>query len=629
MATVKFSVGTLAKYKALQAKDANTLYFIEDAGKIFKGDKELASDTQVLAAAPQTLIEGKVAFVKVESNGKTMYDVYVGTAGDVAVKAAAGNVDDKSAFANTAAFGAYTPTVEAVKGFVEDSLKNVTANANKALIDAAYANGALTFNHADGSEATTAQLTGVAHDISWDAEAYKLTVKNFGAQDVEINIPKDFFLQDGKFEPEHTFDAGTETEYKSPAIVLTVNIQNGDEASSKEIAIPVKDLVDTYTVGSTDTVTLSMNSKHNITAAVKVTGGADTDKILVKTAAGIGTATKSVNDIESDIDSKVAKAKKSITDIIPGAGDANKVIVSTASGSTRSNMTLGGTAIAEAPNATTLATEKAVKDAFTAADNELHTAVTDEIATAKQQAVDAASADATSKADAAKKAAATDATTKANAAQAAAEATAAKALEEFGKTNTAAIEGKADKATTLAGYGIADAYTKGATDTAIATAVAGAHHLKRDIVAELPEVAAANEDTIYMVPNGGNTETAGSTKSVYTEYMLINGQFERIGTSDTDLTAYAKTEDVTKSITEAKTAAATDATTKADAAKTAAIAAAVAAAKTETTNQVSAAKAAAAEDATSKADTAKAEAIAAAKTDAASQIKTALTWNTL
>ena len=49
MATVKFSVGTLAKYKALEAKDANTLYFIEDAGKIFKGDKELASDTQVLA----------------------------------------------------------------------------------------------------------------------------------------------------------------------------------------------------------------------------------------------------------------------------------------------------------------------------------------------------------------------------------------------------------------------------------------------------------------------------------------------------------------------------------------------------------------------------------------------------
>lgn len=625
MAQVKFYTATAAKYKALQTKDENALYIVTDAGAIYKGSHNVTSDVSVSEVVPQSLTEGKVQFVKVTANDKVMYDVYVGGAGNTVVKALPGSVDDKAAFADAATFGTYVPTVAAVKGFVEDSIATTTSFANKALIDAKYDNGTLTFNHAGGSAATTAQLTGVAHNITWDANAYKLTVKNFGSEDIEINIPKDFFLQDGKFEPEHKFTPAEGDPYTSPAIVLTVNIQNGATSTAKEIAIPVKDLVDTYTVGSTDTVTLSMDAKHNITASVKVSGGADTDKILVKTANGLGAATKSVSDIESDIDSKVAAAKSAIEATLVGAGDADKVVVSTATGVKRSTMALGGAALAATPNATTVATEKAVKDAFTAADSTLHTTVTGEIAAAKQAAIDAAAADATSKANAAQTAAANDATTKANAAQAAAEKTAADALAEYKKSNTSDLSGKADKATTLAGYGIADAYTKSATDSAIAVAVAGAHHLKREIVAKLPEVDAANEDTIYMVADNGKADTAGSASSVYTEYMLINGAFERIGTSDTDLTAYAKTADVTQAISDAKTAAANDATTKANNAKTDA----VAAAKTETTSQVSAAKEAAAADATTKANQAKTDAIAAAKSDAANQVATALTWNEL
>lgn len=94
--------------------------------------------------------------------------------------------------------------------------------------------------------------------------------------------------------------------------------------------------------------------------------------------------------------------------------------------------------------------------------------------------------------------------------------------------------GKADKATTLEGYGITDAYTQSQTDSAIATAVANADHLKREIVEVLPEVEAADENTIYMVGTG-----AGSQDSVYEEYMLINGGFEKVGSSEVDLTNYA------------------------------------------------------------------------------------------
>lgn len=126
----------------------------------------------------------------------------------------------------------------------------------------------------------------------------------------------------------------------------------------------------------------------------------------------------------------------------------------------------------------------------------------------------------------------------------------------------AALAGKADKATTLAGYGITDAYTKGETDSAIAAAVAAAPHLKRTIVEQLPEVEEADENTIYMVGTG-----AGSEDSAYEEYMVINGAFEKIGSSEVDLTNYAEKTYVDAAKEEAISTAASDATQKANTAE--------------------------------------------------------------
>lgn len=127
----------------------------------------------------------------------------------------------------------------------------------------------------------------------------------------------------------------------------------------------------------------------------------------------------------------------------------------------------------------------------------------------------------------------------------------------------AALDGKADEATTLAGYGITDAYTKGEADTKIAEAVAAAPHLKRSIVEVLPDAGTADQNTIYMVGTG-----AGSEDSSYEEYMLINGAFERIGTSDVDLTDYATKAYADQAEADAISAAATDATQKATTAET-------------------------------------------------------------
>ena len=125
------------------------------------------------------------------------------------------------------------------------------------------------------------------------------------------------------------------------------------------------------------------------------------------------------------------------------------------------------------------------------------------------------------------------------------------------------LDGKANKATTLAGYGITDAYTKGETDSKIAEAVANAHHLKREIVEELPDVGSANEDTIYMVGDG----TGEEENQKYEEFMLINGAFEKIGDSAVDLTNYALKTEVEAAKQEAISTAAGDATQKANTAE--------------------------------------------------------------
>lgn len=139
------------------------------------------------------------------------------------------------------------------------------------------------------------------------------------------------------------------------------------------------------------------------------------------------------------------------------------------------------------------------------------------------------------------------------------------------KTNTNEINAlkssKANKATTLSGYGIADAYTKTQTTAEINKAVANAGHLKRTIVTQLPAVESADEHTIYMV-----AKNSGSGNNVYDEYFLVvTGQtgsqtkkFEKIGDSAVNLTNYATKNEVATAKQEAINTSSADATSKAN-----------------------------------------------------------------
>ena len=110
-----------------------------------------------------------------------------------------------------------------------------------------------------------------------------------------------------------------------------------------------------------------------------------------------------------------------------------------------------------------------------------------------------------------------------------------------------AVADKADAATTLAGYGITDAYTKSEitgfgyqnatqVNTAISNAIAGITGITYEVVQTLPQTGSAG--VIYLISNGG------SASNVYDEYIWVNNGYEKIGTTDVDLTDYMTFDDM-------------------------------------------------------------------------------------
>ena len=80
---------------------------------------------------------------------------------------------------------------------------------------------------------------------------------------------------------------------------------------------------------------------------------------------------------------------------------------------------------------------------------------------------------------------------------------------------------------------LADYYDKEQVDSI----VAGIPRLQREIVSALPTTD-IDEDTIYMIQDGSVSGNA------YAEYMYINGQWEAIGTTETELADYEKKADI-------------------------------------------------------------------------------------
>jgi hypothetical protein len=87
-----------------------------------------------------------------------------------------------------------------------------------------------------------------------------------------------------------------------------------------------------------------------------------------------------------------------------------------------------------------------------------------------------------------------------------------------------------------------------ATFNDVTSAIANAGHLKREKVDALPGVASATENVIYMVPR-----TTAENENVYDEYMFFKAtnKFEKMGSTDVDLSGYSTTEQMNSAISTA------------------------------------------------------------------------------
>lgn len=254
----------------------------------------------------------------------------------------------------------------------ETAITGIDSRVKTAFVDAAIDKtaGKATFTK-DGGATKDIAFTGFAHGAIYDSDTLTLTIPVYGSDDVVVNIPKDKFLRDGRYEAEYDFGDGV----KGPALVFVVDDEDADtDNATKEIAVPADALVSDYTGTTTTSAKVSISAGHVISVDVNlpaITAGhlvqVDSTGALVDAGKTIEEIATAINEAKSELEAKITNINNAINSINAtiakltiGEGSENEVITSTADGIKRSGKTVGGATIANEPNADTLATEAAV-----------------------------------------------------------------------------------------------------------------------------------------------------------------------------------------------------------------------------------------------------------------------------
>jgi len=424
MAKANFISTILSKYVALATKDPSTLYFVEDAKRIYKGDVDVTEAIKVVESFDETP-GADVAAGKIYLNATTFEaKVSDGTAWVTMLPGIVSTADDFDVEANASKLA----TVGATKEYITELIADITggtAFVKDVTWDAE--GGVLKVDKGEDTPASV-ELTGVAHTVVYDKANLKLTIPVYGQDDLVINIPKDNFVRSGRYEADYQLPDGS----TGPAIVLVVDDEESDtDNATTEVVIPAASLVDVYTGTTSENVKVTVSEDNKITATVVI--DPEAGNALVSTATGLrvdvsgkadkltadaaghilvgaadgdladsGLSVKAEGDmgdaatevpVAAVIAAAIAKAiqeaqqttadqlnlitndqktgrldvlEKKVEEIgtsIIGEGNADEVIISTESGIARSGKKVGGATLAETPDADTLATEAAVSAA--------------------------------------------------------------------------------------------------------------------------------------------------------------------------------------------------------------------------------------------------------------------------
>lgn len=310
MAMIKWIVATSAAYAALETKDVNALYFLSDTGELYKGSKSFTEGVILVDEFPAKGALGKMYIHNTTLEGK----VWTGSAWKTVIEEVAKSLTD-DVTTNVAVTG------EAIKAYVTAKFAEQVEGKFVEGITYDKATKDLKFTK-DGAEQIV-PIDGFVTGAAYNGSTGVLSFQVEGGTAIDINLPKENFVSGGSYD--------TETH----EIVLTLT-QGG------EVRIPATDLVDVYTVKSTNSVNMTMTD-NEISAEVKISATAG--NLLKVNEDGLFAQ-------ETDISGKIDKV---------AAAKAGEIVIAKADGHVETSGYVAGTAaISATPNANTLATEAAV-----------------------------------------------------------------------------------------------------------------------------------------------------------------------------------------------------------------------------------------------------------------------------
>ena len=317
-----YAITSTAYYAAEEdTLSAENLYFLTDTHEIYRGTVPF-TDAVVLYTGEKP---NPAARKKIYINTTTLQgDVYDGTSWTTIIKPISTTVAESDT--NPVTSGA-------VYDYVTEALSNLATSENT-ITGITWDNAGfnLQIQKGDGSS-TNVQLTNVAVDLQYESATGKLQIKDAtgAAVGTGVNLDLERFVKGGSYDPD------------TKTITLWFDDADDAETSEDKISIPVADLVDTYTAGDSQSVHMTVSqNKFTAEVIVSTTGG----NMLQSTANGLYVAATDLSNYQT----LVASAS---TTTIPMLNSNGQIINGT--------MTAGGNAISGTPNATTLATELAVK----------------------------------------------------------------------------------------------------------------------------------------------------------------------------------------------------------------------------------------------------------------------------
>jgi len=242
---VIFRAITQTAFDSLDPKDTNTLYFLTDAGKIYKGSTDVTNCVTV-GTIPQITeaVKGRLYI------DNSTFAMAVTMDGSNWIQASPGYLTNGTEWA--AADSNKLATIGLIKKGIQEAIDAIALTTT-------FENSTGTVTVGNGAGAV---LNGVAHDPQWDAGQLTLTIPVYGGSNIVVNIPKDKFVTAGQYYEDYP-DSDSATHHN--VIVLTIDNQE------EPVIIPAEALVNVYTADNAGkNVSITVSEDNKISASVVI-----------------------------------------------------------------------------------------------------------------------------------------------------------------------------------------------------------------------------------------------------------------------------------------------------------------------------------------------------------------------